>query len=112
MTTNHPENVDDAVSSRCIARIDYEKPDINNQKQIWKVLSDLNRIEFTEDQINDIVQQHNDLSGRDIKQIIKLASMWSVSHEQPVDVDTINFVKEFLPTRTFKSHNELEQVIK
>ena len=105
LTTNHMENVDDAVASRCIARIDYEKPDLENQRNIWNVLNILNNVGLTELDIDRITEIHNDLSGRDIKQIIKLASMWSSSHDKPVDIDTISFVKEFLPTRVYKSLN-------
>ena len=46
MTTNRLESVDDAVASRCLARIDYKVPDTDAQKRIWEVLSGLNGVYF------------------------------------------------------------------
>ena len=118
MTTNHLEGVDDAVASRCLARIDYEMPGKEDQRLIWKVLSELNGVFFyamgcshrkpgdrvgcicDDYAIERIVEQHGDLSGRDIKQMLKLATLWSESKEEDIDLGTINFVRKFLPART------------
>ena len=99
MTTNRLGDVDDAIASRCIARIDYEMPSSEDQARIWEVLNRLNGVGLSEQQMQDIVQEFNDLSGRDIKQLLKLGSLWAARHEQPVDVDTIRFARRFLPTR-------------
>ena len=103
MTTNRINNVDDAIASRCLARIDYTKPSPNDQQQIWKVLNDMNDTRLSGDQINQIVEKHDDLSGRDIKQLLKLAALWSKGQNQPITPDTINFVISFLPTRVAKA---------
>ena len=102
MTTNRIDHVDDAIASRCLARIDYAKPSKDDQQQIWKVLNDINDTALSADQIKQIVDKHDDLSGRDIKQLLKLASLWSKSQELPITTDTIDFVISFLPTRTVK----------
>lgn len=99
MTTNHIENVDDAVASRCIARIDYEPPSVESQKEIWKVLDKLNGTGLTEDDIEEITSRHPDLTGRDIKQMLNLAALWSANHQEPVSPKAIDFVRQFLPTR-------------
>ena len=118
MTTNHLEGVDDAVASRCLARIDYRMPAAEAQQRIWKVLSELNGVAFkpprgcshrrpgdggwcicSDDVIERIVRKHDDLSGRDIKQLLKLASLWSESQGREIELDTINFVRQFLPAR-------------
>ena len=117
MTTNHLEGVDDAVASRCLARIDYEMPSKEDQRLIWKVLSELNGVYFYfkgcshrklgdkawcichEAVIERIVGKHDDLSGRDIKQLLKLAALWSESQGREIELDTIDFVRQFLPTR-------------
>ena len=98
MTTNRANDVDDAVLSRCLARITYKKPDKANQRMIWKVMSDLNGINLPECDIEQIVERHGSLSGRDIKQVIKLASLWAANHDEVVSPATVDFVVEFLPT--------------
>ena len=98
MTTNRVSDVDDAVLSRCMARITYKMPDTTSQKKIWKVISDLNDVDLCETSIEEIVARHDRLSGRDIKQVVKLASLWAARHEEPVTPATVDFVTEFLPT--------------
>ena len=98
MTTNFLDKTDDAIASRCIARIQYQLPDLANQKAIWHVLNDLNETGLTSDDINVITENHQDLSGRDIKQLLKLGTLWAANHEEIINVGTINFVRQFLPT--------------
>ena len=98
MTTNRLATVDDAIASRCLARIHYAKPDIGTQKRIWEIMNELNDAGLVEDEINAILAEHNDLSGRDIKQTLKLACLWAGSNDVKVDPETIDFVTKFLPT--------------
>ena len=98
MTTNRAEDVDDAILSRCLARITYKAPDKESQKRIWGVISGLNRIGLCEADIAEIVERHDTLSGRDIKQVVKLASLWAARKGEAVSPETVDFVTEFLPT--------------
>ena len=102
MTTNRLEGVDDAVASRCLARIDYEMPTAENQQRIWQVLSELNGVFFyskgcshrkpgdrvrcicDDHAIERIVGRHDDLSGRDIKQLLKPESTEGGPWGQPL----------------------------
>ncbi len=47
MTTNLAETVDDAIISRCIARINYHHPSKQDQEKIWRVLADINNIHLS-----------------------------------------------------------------
>ena len=99
MTTNYLEKVDDAIISRCLARIDYAKPSVADQQTIWTIMNAINEVGLELPEIDAILQEHNDLTGRDIKQLIKLATLWSASQGEPVSPATIGFVKQFMPTR-------------
>ena len=99
MTTNRMGTVDDAVLSRCIARVDYGMPGRRDQERIWKVLNDLNGTGLTDRAITQIAANHENLSGRDIKQLLKLAALWSANRGEEVNPDAIDFVRQFLPTR-------------
>ena len=98
MTTNRAEDVDDAILSRCLARIIYKAPDRDSQKRIWRVISGLNGIGLRDADIEEIVRRHDSLSGRDIKQVVKLASLWAAGNGEAVSPETVDFVTEFLPT--------------
>ena len=98
MTTNRAEDVDDAILSRCLARITYKAPDRDSQRHIWQVISGLNGIELRDADIEEIVRRHDSLSGRDIKQVVKLASLWAAGNGEAVSPETVDFVTEFLPT--------------
>ena len=99
MTTNHIQAVDDAVASRCLARIDYAMPSASDQRKIWGIMNHLNNLGLTDSQLDHVVAHHDDLSGRDIKQICKLASLWAASQGRDIDQEVIAFVRMFLPNR-------------
>ena len=99
MTTNLADLVDDAVASRCVARIDYKRPGVTQQQEIWQVLNDVNETGLTASQLEEIVTAHDNLTGRDIKQLLKLASLVSANHGTPITPGTIKFVSQFQPTK-------------
>ncbi len=99
LTTNRAETVDDAILSRCIARIDYSIPDPDQQCQIWRILSDQNELGFTDDQIAKIQESHSDFVGRDIKGMLNLAMMVSANYNEKIDPMTIDFVSQFRATK-------------
>ena len=109
LTTNRTNNVDDAIASRCLARIDYDMPTNDEQKPIWKILNHINQSGLSDHDIDTIVERHHQFSGRDIKQILKLASLWSSSKQTPVTTESIDFVAAFIPTRPFQIKNHPPQ---
>lgn len=100
MTTNRSEMVDDAIASRCIARIDYKLPSQDDQARLWRVLADTMGVSISDEVIADTMKAHPELSGRDIKNLLKLAASVSRSRGTSIDVETITFVKRFKPTVT------------
>lgn len=97
-TTNRGDLVDDAILSRCTARIPYEVPSTEDQLKIWRVLADANGISLSDKTIQAIVQTHPRLSGRDIKNLLKLAAMVAHSRDSKIDVELVSEVKQFKPT--------------
>lgn len=100
MTTNRSEMVDDAIASRCIARIDYKIPSQDDQTRLWRILADVSGVKISDAVIADTVKAHPDLSGRDIKQLLKLSASVARSREKEIDVEIVTFVKRFKPTAT------------
>lgn len=98
MTTNLAEAVDDAIASRCIVRIGYEVPSQENQKKIWRTLADLNGISLSDTVINAFVAEHPRISGRDVKNLLKLASFISAKSGGVLDAETLQFAMQYKPT--------------
>jgi hypothetical protein len=99
MTTNRSDLVDDAITSRCLARIDYEVPTPEDQKQIWFVLASVSGMNVPEATIDAIVLKWPRLSGRDVKQLLKLSSrVMKAKGEKALSIETVTFVKRFKPT--------------
>jgi len=98
MTTNLADEVDDAIISRCIARINYHCPTIEEQQQIWHVLANINNISLKDEDITENVKRHPYLAGRDIKQLLKLATLHVAKHGDEITPDIIDFVAQFQPT--------------
>lgn len=94
MTTNLPESVDDAIASRCIVAIRYEVPGIAAQRQIWRTLADLNKLTISDETIAMFTSAHPHISGRDVKNLLKLASFQS----KTLDLAALEFALEYKPT--------------
>ena len=90
MTTNLAKIVDDAIASRCIAWIDYVAPAPEQQIEIWCVLNEVNQAGLTKSVIKAIVKKHDRLTGRDIKQLLKLAGLVSANDGEPITAGTID----------------------
>lgn len=99
LTTNRPDDVDDAVASRCIARLDYKKPSPEDQKKIWRVLADASKVKLCDKTIDQIVSRSEGISGRDVKNLLKLASLLARSESKEITPDMVEFAKKFKPTK-------------
>ncbi len=76
MTTNRTQDVDDAIASRCIATIQFEAPQKEDATRIWSVLSEQFQFPLPEPLIDELTDHFNDISGRDIKELLKLTAKW------------------------------------
>lgn len=97
-TTNRGDTVDDAILSRCTARVGYDKPDEESLKKIWGIISKQNKIDLSPETIHEIVTQNPDVSGRDVKNLLKLAMMMTGNGKRKIDAALINDIKVFKPT--------------
>lgn len=102
MTTNRADLVDDAIASRCVARIEYKVPSVKDQARIWGILSEVSGIKVEPKVIEKFAAAHPEMSGRDVKNMLKLAGMVAKETGKPITVDTLEFVKRFKPTEDVK----------
>lgn len=104
LTTNRPDDVDDAIASRCVARLDYTSPSEAEQARIWKVLAASSSLDLPEAQVKLIVAQNPGISGRDVKNLLKLSQMVALQTKKPITAATVKFSTKFKPTRTGSKH--------
>jgi hypothetical protein len=100
LATNRPDEVDDAIASRCLARLSYELPTEDLEAQIWQVLSRTAGAKISPENIRRIISEHKMKagkchSGRDVKNLLKLAML--VEKGKPITSETIEFVSKFRP---------------
>ena len=76
MTTNRVDDIDDAILSRCIAVIAYEPPGPEDARRLWATLARQFGADLPEDVIAHLVAQYPGISGRDIKELLKLTTKY------------------------------------
>jgi hypothetical protein len=106
MTTNRADLVDDAIASRCIARIEYGTPSVKDQARIWRILADNAEASVDDKVIASFAKAHPELSGRDVKNLLKLAMLISEARAEPITEKLLNFVKVFKPTADIRKEGK------
>ena len=100
MTTNKATIIDDAIISRCIAHLKYELPDAEELKRIWKILSEQFNVKIADKDIDGIVKSNTDkgihMSGRDVKNTLKLLKKVADKKEKPISLEMFNSVSKFM----------------
>lgn len=84
------------TASRCVARITYGMPPADRQALIWKVLLAQNGVTISDREIQEIVT-HYPMTGRDIKQSIKLGLAVMDMKEVPFNVQLVKYTSRFKP---------------
>ena len=95
MTTNRSHDVDDASASRCIATIQYEPPKAEDAKRIWQVLSAQFQFVLEDQLLDDLVAHFQNISGRDIKELLKLTAKWCRQKDVPPTLEVFRSCSQF-----------------
>ncbi len=87
MTTNRIGDVDDAILSRCIATIHYETPCPADARRLWRMQAEQVGAYLDETLIDTLAGRYPNVSGRDIKELMKLASRYCKVRDMPYTED-------------------------
>lgn len=86
LTTNRATVVDDAIISRCIAHAKYQLPDPEERRKIWEIMGRQFHFDFqNEDNLVGLADRYV-VSGRVIKQMVRLAVMAGDPKERGMDL--------------------------
>jgi AAA+ superfamily predicted ATPase len=75
-------------------------PNESEQKQLWRVLSEQNGIQMSDEQIDQIVKTLSNISGRDIKNLLKLAMVAAENVRGVVTPELVKMVSKFKQSGT------------
>lgn len=97
LTSNRATVIDDAVMSRCIAHVKYtlfrKGPDL---ARLWGILADNYKVKLTAKDIEKLMEEFPVISGRNIKNLLKLAGMVAKRKKIAVDVAAIKSISAFV----------------
>ena len=102
LTTNRASDIDDAVLSRCVARIDYRMPQAQERHDIWMSLIGSNKLTISPDDLARLVELSDGMSGRDIKNVLRLALLFNPK----LTPESVEYVKQFKPTITKRTNKD------
>ena len=88
MTTNRPDDIDEAIISRCAAIINYSTPGPEDASAIWRVMAEQYQSNISNALISDLVRIFPEISPRDIKMLFRLALRVSASSKEPLSIET------------------------
>ena len=108
MTSNRETIIDDAIMSRATAWIRYDLPDADRARAIWGVLSTQYKAGLQPADMVALVDRFKAISGRSIKNLLKLAKLRSARKKEPVTVDSIVYVSQFLDLEQADEHTMTE----
>lgn len=100
MTTNKATIIDDAIISRCIAHLRYELPDDSELIKIFEILSEQFKMEIKKEVMKGIAESNKKnnirMSGRDVKNTLKLLKKISDKTKKEVTVEMFEGVSKFM----------------
>lgn len=87
-TTNRPNDIDEAIISRCAAIIDYAPPNAQDAAAIWRVMATQYQASLSDELIPQLIALFPAIAPRDIKMLFRLALRVSGSHKEPLSLET------------------------
>lgn len=101
LTSNRLTVIDDAIMSRATAWIQYEYPNAEQLDALWRVLSKQYKMAIPDAVVAGLVKEFPHLSGRNIKSLLKLATMFlRAKKATTIDVALFKNVSKFQDLET------------
>jgi len=90
LTTNQGTTIDDAIYSRAMVHLKYDYPDEEGRFAICRDQSKLQKLPITDDVARALTKKHK-LSGRDIRQLVKLAMLLHLSEGNSIQLKDLEW---------------------
>ena len=102
LTTNKGTTIDDAISSRALVHLDYSYPDPDNRRELFRIQSEIQKLDLSAAACRGLAQQHH-LSGRDIRQLVKLVKLLAIQSGTPVKEEDLVWALKWRPNGSTKA---------
>lgn len=90
LTTNMGTTIDDAINSRALVHLEYRYPDAEQRAELFRIQSQIQKIDAPETAYKPFAQTHQ-LSGRDIRQLVKLAKLLTLQRGRTVTQEDLEW---------------------
>lgn len=87
MTTNRPDDIDEAILSRCAAIIRYDTPQTDQMRQVWQVMATQFESPLSAELLDELVMTYDRAAPRDIKMLFRLALRVAKNGNVPVNAE-------------------------
>lgn len=94
-TTNRATIIDDAIISRCTAHVRYDLPRGDARNKIWNILSEKFDAGLSAGLIEKAIIRWPNISGRSIRQLIRLAKFMSGYRKESITLDSLERAAKF-----------------
>jgi len=98
LTTNQGTQIDDAIYSRAMVHLKYEYPDEEGRVAICRDQSKLQGLHIPDDVARTLAKKHS-LSGRDIRQLVKLAKLLHLSEGNGITLKDLEWALRWRDVR-------------
>lgn len=95
MTTNRPDDIDDAIISRAAAIITYRPPTPSHAIRIWEVMFAQNGVKPDSDLLVALTELFPSIAPRDIKMLLRLVLRVATSKDVPITLDLFRRIAMF-----------------
>ncbi len=95
MNTNRQEVVDDAIISRVTAHVKYKNPSPHDASRIWEILFAQYGVSYDSKLLAECVSSWTGISGRNIRQIVRLGKMMADHAGHVPRLDDFKFAAQF-----------------
>lgn len=87
LTTNRPNDIDEAIVSRCAAIIHYDIPGREDTASVWKVMANQFGQSLDDDLLGRLLDLFPAIAPRDIKMLFRLALRVAKKQSLPLDIE-------------------------
>jgi hypothetical protein len=102
LTTNKGTSIDDAISSRALVHLDYQYPEPSERRELFRIQSEIQKLDLPDGACREFAQRHY-LSGRDIRQLVKLVKLLAIQKGKPVTEKDLVWALKWRPNDSAKA---------
>lgn len=103
LTTNRPDDIDEAIISRCVAIIEFLVPEKRLAGQIWRVMAKNFDAKLDDSLIEQLLDLFPGIAPRDVKMLLRLVLKVARKRDLPLDIDLFRRTAMFRAVRMAES---------